>query len=59
MASLHVNTALRNHMRIVFEEMSSWTAFTMYLGMKRTLDQIYIKQMCSDFYYEDLKFESD
>ena len=20
------------------------------------LDQIYIKQMCSDFYYEDLKF---
>ena len=22
-------------------------------------DQIYIKQMCSDLYYEDLKFESD
>ena len=29
-----VNTALRNHMRMVFEEMTSWTALTMYLGMK-------------------------
>ena len=29
-------TALRNHMRIVFEEMSSWTPLKMYLGMKTT-----------------------
>ena len=29
-------TALRNHNRIVFEEMSSWTALTMHLGMKTT-----------------------
>ena len=27
-------TALRNHMQIVFEKMSSWTALIMYLGMK-------------------------
>ena len=30
------DTALRNHNRIVFEEMSSWTPLTMYLGMKTT-----------------------
>ena len=29
-------TALRNHMRIVFEGISSWTPLTMYLGMKTT-----------------------
>ena len=29
-------TALRIHMRIVFEERSSWTALTMYIGMKTT-----------------------
>ena len=29
-----LHTALRNHMRIVFDEMSSWTPLTMYLGMK-------------------------
>ena len=34
-------TALCNHMRIVFEEMSCWKALTMYLGMK-ILDQMYI-----------------
>ena len=34
--------ALRNHMRIVFEEMSSWTALTMYLGMKTTFYTKYI-----------------
>ena len=35
---MHTNTAaLRNHMRIVFEEMSSWTPLTMYLGMKTTI----------------------
>ena len=31
---LFSHTALRNHMRIVFEEMSSWTPLTMYLGIK-------------------------
>ena len=30
----HIYTALRYHMRIVFEEMSSWTALTMHLRMK-------------------------
>ena len=30
------HTALCNQMRIVFEEMSSWTPLTMYLGMKTT-----------------------
>ena len=28
--------ALRNHNRIVFEEMSSWTVLTMYLGINTT-----------------------
>ena len=31
-----VTTALRNHMRVVFEEVSSWTLLTMYLGMTTT-----------------------
>ena len=35
-------TALRNHNRIVFEEMSSWTALTMHLGMKTTFKTKYI-----------------
>ena len=32
----------RNHMRIVFEEMSSWTPITRHLGMKTTFDTKYI-----------------
>ena len=32
----HLHTALRNNMQIVFEEMSSWTPLTMYIGMKTT-----------------------
>ena len=28
------STALRNHNRTVFEEMTSWTDLTMHLGMK-------------------------
>ena len=43
-------------MRIIYEEMSSWTPLTMYDNEENILDQINIKQMCSDFYYEDLKF---
>ena len=39
-------------MRIFFEGMSSWTPLTMYLGID-ILDQIYIKQTCPDFYYDD------
>ena len=31
--ALH-STALRNHIRTVFEEMTSWTALTWYVGMK-------------------------
>ena len=38
----HGPTALHNHMRIVFEEMSSWTALTMDLGMKTTFYTKYI-----------------
>ena len=37
------STALRNHMRIVFEKMSSWTPLTMYLGMQTTFETKYIK----------------
>ena len=37
-----IYTALRNHMRIVFEGMSSWTSLTMYLGMKTTFQTKYI-----------------
>ena len=37
------STALRNHNRIVFEEMSSWIALTMHLGMKDTFFIKYIK----------------
>ena len=29
-------SAFRNHNRIIFEEMSSWTALTWNLGMKAT-----------------------
>ena len=47
-------TALRNHMRIVFEEMSSWTPLTMYLRDENNiLDQMCIKQICPYFYYDD------
>ena len=31
-----IYAALRDHMRIVFEAMSSWTALTGYIGMKTT-----------------------
>ena len=38
-------------MRIVFEEMSSWTALTIYPSDEdNILDQLYIKQLCLDFY---------
>ena len=30
------HTALRNHLRIVVKDMSSWTALTIFLGMKTT-----------------------
>ena len=50
-----VYTGLCNHKRIFFNEMSSWTALTTHLGMKTILDQIYIKQICSDFYYDDFE----
>ena len=39
---MYIYTALRNHMWIVFEEMSSWTALTMYLGTKTTFQTKYI-----------------
>ena len=37
-----IDTALRNHNRIVFEEMSSLIALTMHLGMKTTFYTKYI-----------------
>ena len=48
------HTALRNHMRIVFEEMSSWTPLIMYISrdVDNILDQICKKQTCPDFYYD-------
>ena len=52
---LKVYTASRNHLRIVFEEMSSW--IDTYNNVSRDevniLDQIYIKQICPDFYNDD------
>ena len=36
MCGLVAKTFKRNHMRIVIEEMSSWTPLTMYLRMKTT-----------------------
>ena len=36
-------TVLCNHNRIVFEEMSSWTALTMHLGIKTTFLTKYMK----------------
>ena len=33
---IQTDTALRKHMRIVFEDMLSWTPLTMYLWMKTT-----------------------
>ena len=44
-------TGLCNHNRIVFEEMSSWTALRMDLGMEPTFKTkyIHIRQTCSDF----------
>ena len=50
------NTGLCYHNRIVFEEMSSWTDLTVHLWMKTTFYTKYVKQICSDFYYDDLKF---
>ena len=32
-----------------------WTSLTMYLDKDSNVNQ-YIKQICSDFYYDDLKF---
>ena len=44
------DTVLRNHLRIIFEEMS-------FNNVSRNedniLDQINIKQICPDFYYDD------
>ena len=35
-------TVLRNHNRIVFEEMSSWTELTWYIGMKTAFQTKYM-----------------
>ena len=35
-AEIVAHTALRNHLQIVFQDMSSWTPLTIYLGMKTT-----------------------
>ena len=42
LAILRNPTALRNHLRIVSEGISSWTALTMYLGMKTTFKTKYM-----------------
>ena len=46
-------TALRNHMRIIFEEMFSDTFNNVSRDEDNILDQIYIQQICPDFYYDD------
>ena len=47
-------TALRNHNRIAFEEMSSWTALTMHHRNKANIfDQIYKEQIYSESYNDD------
>ena len=43
-----IDTALRNHMRIVFEEINNASR-----DKDKILNQIYVEQICSDFYYED------
>ena len=46
-----------NHNRIVFEEISSWTALKWNMVMiDSILDQIYQKLIFLDFYLEDLRF---
>ena len=42
-ACKHIYKALRYHMRIVFEEMSSWTPLSMHLGIKTTFQTKHIK----------------
>ena len=47
------STALQNHNRIVYEEMSSWTSLTWYIGMKTEFLRLNLSmQKCSDFYYD-------
>ena len=43
-----------NDNRIDFEEMTSWRAQKMHLGMKTALLTKYIKQKMSDIYYDNL-----
>ena len=38
-----LSSALHNHIRIVFKDMSSWTPLTMHLGMKTTFETKYIQ----------------
>ena len=38
-----LNTALRNHNRTGFEEMSFWTASSWFMGMKTVLETKHIK----------------
>ena len=48
-----VYTAIRNHMGLVFAEIFADTFNNVSRDEDNILDQKYI---CSDFYYEDLKF---
>ena len=47
-------TGTCNHNRIGFEEMDSFNNASR--DEDKILDQIYIKQICSDFYYDDFQF---
>ena len=38
------DTALRNHNRTVFKEMTSWTALTWYIGLKTAFYTKHIKR---------------
>ena len=39
-------TALSNHNRIVYQEMSSWTALTWYIGIKTAFKTKHVKSKC-------------
>ena len=56
---LPYNTALRNHMRIVFSRRRLGHLNNVSRDEDNIWDQIYIKQIYPDFYYENFYFKSD
>ena len=48
-----VYTAIRNHMGLVFAEIFADTFNNVSRDEDNILDQKYLKQICTDFYYDD------